>query len=186
MNSIEITTISLTPTEPPLLKAFGFCKNLNDILSKIKECHLFTNNYNAHKIYGKLYDSLSDSFDTLEEEIIGLVKLGNGLNFPANSSEILDIEFSESDYYLQFQVTINELFSILTVVEFEEFLDNAPKNGIRNTLEDIFGSINKSEYLLRMAITTSLAPESDNSGSVTQTGISTDSPNQIYAIRPTL
>jgi hypothetical protein len=191
MNTIELTTISVASSEmrineSPIFKSFGFCDNINRILSNIKLCHLFTNNYDSHKIYGELYDTLSDLFDTLEEEIIGLLRSGPITEFPVDTVDVFTTEYDESDYYRQFKILINELFSILTFSEFQNFVENAPKNGIKNILEEIYSATNKAEYLLRLALKTVPEQVSDNSDSGIQTGISTDSPNQTYEIQPAL
>lgn len=187
MNNLEITTIHLTAVEEsPIFKAFGFCDNLNKILSGIKLCHLFTNNYDSHKIYGELYDTLSDVFDTLEEEVIGLLRSGPITDFPTNTLNIGTIDYEESDYYSPFKITINNLFSVLTFSEFQNFIENAPKNGIMNILEEIYSAANKAEYLLKMALKNAPKLVLNNSDSETRTDISTDSPTQTFEIRPTL
>ena len=185
MNSIEILNVTIIE-ESPVFKAFGFCNNLNKILSDIKLCHLFTDNYDSHKIYGELYDTLSNIFDTLEEEVIGLLKSGPITDFPTNTLNIGTIDYEESDYYDPFKITINNLFSILTFSEFQNFVENAPKNGIKNILEEIYSAANKAEYLLKMALKNAPSPVSDNSDSETQTDISIDSPAQTFEIRPAL
>ena len=71
MQTLEITYIAANVETNG---SFVFCQKLNDFLSDLKLCHLFTTNINLHKIYGDLYETLSDSFDTFQEEIIGLTK----------------------------------------------------------------------------------------------------------------
>lgn len=191
MNTIELTAISLTSSEPvvdasPISNSFGFCNNLHKILSNIKLCHLFTNNYDSHKIYGELYDRLSEVFDTLEEEIIGLLRSGPVADFPSTTLNPVSIDYEDSDYYEPFKSVINDLFSTLTFSEFQNFVENAPKNGIGNILEEIYSAANKAEYLLQMALRTAPKQVSNNSDSAIQTDTPTDSPDQTYEIRPAL
>jgi len=191
MTTVELTNIFLTTSDSGVAlssvsNSFGFCNNIHKILSNIKLCHLFTNNYDSHKIYGELYDKLSELFDILEEEIIGLLRSGPITDFPSTNLNPVSIEYEDSDYYEPFKSVINDLFSTLTFSEFQNFVENAPKNGIGNILEKIYSAANKAEYLLQMALRTAPEQVSNNSASVIQTHTPTDSPDQTYEIQPTL
>lgn len=190
MNNLEITAIQISTSidskESAIENIFKFCNVLNRILGNLKICHLFTDNYNAHQIYGNLYDSLSINFDKLAEELIGLVKIDPRLDFPLCDPILNDPTFENSDYYQLFQISVNSLYSVLTLNTFLTFVENAPKNGIKNVLEEIYNSINKAGYLLTMAIKTLPEPVSNSSEPVTQTGISTGYPTQTYEIQPVL
>ena len=189
MNTIEITNMSLTsndPKETSISGVFKFCKELNEFLTKIKTCHLFTNNYPSHTIYGDLYSTLSDLFDSLEEEIISLVKSGCDEVFPTIETVFEYPSCEESDYYRFFKSTIVDMITLLTCNSFEIFLENAPKHGIKNILEEIYSASNKAEYLLKMAIKTEPEQVSNNSDSGIQIYTPTDSPSRTFEIRPTL
>jgi DNA-binding ferritin-like protein len=123
---------------------------LNNITSSIKMLHWYAVDYNVHTILGDLYDSLTELFDKLQEEIIGIVKSNNVL-FPAfNSNDLIinDIDHNSNsvDYYFEYLDKIKNTFSS---VEFDNFL-NSNISGINNTKEEIISSINKANYLLLM------------------------------------
>lgn len=150
MTELQITYIS---AEPQLKNNgnFHFCKKLNQFLSNLKICHLFTDNYNLHKIFGNLYDDLSDLFDKLEEEVIGLTKLDTQ-NFPDesffNAFCQIDIIENDGDYKNSFFSIKNDILNLLDSQEFRSFVTSKTKSGLNNTLEEIFSAINKSEYLI--------------------------------------
>ena len=184
-----MTAVSLTtnyPENSSISGVFEFCKELNEFLTKIKIFHLFTDNYDSHKIYGELYDSLSDLFDSLQEEIIGLVRSGCSEPFPNIETHFTGVCYEESTYYNTFKSTIEMLFTFLTCNSFETFFENAPKHGINNILEEIYSAVNKAEYLLGMVFKNAPAPELNNLGAETQTDKPTDSPTQTFEILPTL
>ena len=133
-----------------------------------------------------MYDTLSEVFDTLEEEVIGLLKSENVTEFPLSTLNMWTIDYEESDYHTTYKILINNLFSILTFSEFQNFVENAPKNGIKNLLEEIYSATNKADYLLKMTIKNAPKQVSDNSVIGTQTDISVDSPIQTFEIQPTL
>ena len=127
-----------------------FGKLLNNILSNIKMLHWYTCDYNVHLILGELYESLSQSFDNIQEEIIGIVK-SNNVQFPTfNSNDVIlndiDQESNNVDCFFDYSEKIKNIFSS---VDFNNFL-NSTVSGINNTKEEIISSINKSNYLLSM------------------------------------
>jgi DNA-binding ferritin-like protein len=127
-----------------------FGKLLNNILSNIKMLHWYTTDYNVHIILGELYESLSQLFDNIQEEIIGTVK-SNNVQFPSfNSNDVIlndiDQESNNVDCFFDYGEKIKNIFSS---VDFNNFL-NSTISGINNTKEEIISSINKSNYLLSM------------------------------------
>ena len=176
MNDIEIVVVKLPEDENCLQTVYNFCEHLNSILSGIRLCHVFTNNYSTHTIYGALYGALSNDFDSLMEEVVGLYKSDKSLVFPENSI-VVPVVDCESDCYDSFKLIVNELYSILTLNDFTDFVDNAPKNGINNKLEEIFSEINKADYLLSMAT----SKPSDEPKILEEPEVSNlDSENQTY------
>jgi len=150
MQTLEITYIA---AKVETSGTFTFCQKLNDFLSDLKLCHLFTNNINLHKIYGKLYDSLGDIFDKFQEEIIGLTKT-NCNNFL--TKEFLDnfcqnrITESSDDYKNSYFSLIDGITNLLNSEELKTFIASQEKSGLNNTLEEIYSSINKANYLISM------------------------------------
>jgi hypothetical protein len=152
-NKIEITYI--TASNLPNIKSdiFLFCQKLNDFLTCIKLCHIFTNNYNTHKIYGDLYDDLSQNFDKFQEEIVGVSK--SNLDTFVNSSILNSLQFfincKENQNYLEDYKQIKcQFLGIFQTKDFQDFLKLSQPSGINNTLEEIYSSINKADYLLSM------------------------------------
>jgi len=148
MQTLEITYIA---AKVETNGSFVFCQKLNDFLSDLKLCHLFTSNINLHKIYGDLYEDLSDLFDTFQEEIIGLTK-NNCNNFL--TKEFLDnfcqnkiIESSDDYKNTYFSIT-DGLTNLLNTQELKGFISSQEKSGLNNTLEEIYSSINKANYLI--------------------------------------
>lgn len=148
MQTLEITYIA---AKVETNGSFVFCQKLNDFLSDLKLCHLFTTNINLHKIYGDLYEALSDIFDKFEEEIIGLTK-NNCNNFL--SKEFLDnfcqnrIVESSDDYKNTYFSITDSLTNLLNTPELKTFIQSQEKSGLNNTLEEIYSSINKANYLI--------------------------------------
>lgn len=149
---IEIIRISqddpLTPT-----KNFGIV--LNRILSTIKMLHWYSKIYNVHTILGDLYDGLSDSFDELQEEIIG-TSTKTQLKFPNykleyNYDEMFDAYVDDQTLITHYYSTINVIVEILNSFEFDAYVKES-KSGINNTKEEILSQINKANYLLSMVI----------------------------------
>ena len=148
MQTLEITYIA---AKVETNGSFVFCQKLNDFLSDLKLCHLFTTNINLHKIYGDLYEDLSDIFDTFQEEIIWLTK-NNCNNFL--TKEFLDnfcqnrIIESSDDYKNSYFSITDGLTNLLNTQELKGFISSQEKSGLNNTLEEIYSSINKANYLI--------------------------------------
>jgi len=159
----------IEPEKSSLESAVNFCQNLNVFLGEIKICHLFTTNYNSHIIWGNLYDTLSDKFDTIEEEVIGILR--NDINLSITESPLIAID--STDINALFGLVVIELRNLLDSLEHD--LESFPKNGIRNTIEEIYTEINKSIYLLELnGIKISLTPETIVSVPEIQTNKLTD------------
>lgn len=129
-------------------KEFGIF--LNKIILSVKMMHWYVQDYNAHHILGKLYDGLSDLFDTLQEEIIGITKSKNK-QFP-NLNCLL--EFENFELYKDNQAILNNFYNIsdtlkniLSSLEFNGYVDTT-QSGINNTKEEIISLLNKTEYLI--------------------------------------
>ena len=126
---------------------------LNKLSSGIKMIHWYIQDYNVHKLFGKLYDNLNELFDKLQEEIIGTSKTSNIL-FPKLNLLIDNIENLENyqdnqkimDVYNQLSLVLKNL---LCSLEFKQYTD-AVQSGINNTKEEIISELNKTEYLLSM------------------------------------
>ena len=148
MQTLEITYIAAKVESNG---SFVFCQKLNDFLSDLKLCHLFTTNINLHKIYGDLYEDLSDIFDKFQEEIIGLTK-NNCNNFL--TKEFIDnfcqnrIIESSDDYKNTYFSLIDGITNLLNSEELKGFISSQEKSGLNNTLEEIYSSINKANYLI--------------------------------------
>jgi DNA-binding ferritin-like protein len=85
--NLEIIKINKIDSNLETTKLFGLL--LNNILLNIKMMHWYTDNYNVHKILGNDYDTLSDLFDKIQEEIIGTSKESQ-IIFPMINSNSLD------------------------------------------------------------------------------------------------
>jgi hypothetical protein len=149
-NQIEITYISAPKTET-YNTLFLFCKKMNDFLTGLKLCHLFTNNYNMHKIYGDTYDQLSSIFDNFQEELIGLFqnKTFSNENF-INSFEFKVLEKENNNYIEEYSQLKCNLINLLTSKELQGIINSSESSGLNNTLEEIFSKINKTDYFLKM------------------------------------
>ena len=150
---MEIEIITTTAVENILDPTRNFGIILNKSLSIIKMLHWYASNYNVHKILNNLYDDLSDSFDKLQEEIIGTSAEYNVI-FPSFSSMLFQLDNIDAykgdsysmDYYYQ---NVNNIKDMLTSLEFNNYISNV-KSGLANTREDIISTINKANYLLSM------------------------------------
>jgi hypothetical protein len=115
--------------------------------------HWYTENYNTHKILGKLYDSLSELFDKLQEEIIGTCKLqskpfpqmANQINFEDIHSYVSSCGNDMKTYY----EVCSAICSALTSQEFQLYSDSV-MSGLNNTKEEILSAFNKTNYLLSL------------------------------------
>jgi hypothetical protein len=150
--NINITFIS-NQVESSLDSTRNFGVFLNKSLSTIKMCHWYTENYNAHKIMGKVYDNLSDLFDSLQEEIIGTSKQ-QGKPFPEISIEI-DLENIQNyrpvdDINMQAYYKASQaIIAALTCQEMTAYVSSVI-SGINNTKEEIISVLNNANYLLAM------------------------------------
>jgi hypothetical protein len=152
-NQINITYIASTDVNDIKTNIFLFCEKMNEFLTNLKLCHIFTNNYNTHKIYGKSYEDLSDILDTLQEEIVGISKfnLNNFVGCNVLNNLNFKIDFKESDNYIEDYKKIKCTFlSIFLSSEFSTFIENSQPSGIKNLIEEIYSIFNKTDYLLSM------------------------------------
>jgi DNA-binding ferritin-like protein len=144
--------IEIIRTNTPFDPTVNFGIILNKVISNIKMLHWYTGCYNMHLIFGELYESLSDLFDKLQEEIIGTSKK-TGIEFPnisltvdePNSITYTDDEYITSEYY----DIDNKLKEILYSLEFKGYTDSV-KSGIENTKDEITTAFNKATYLLSL------------------------------------
>lgn len=151
MTSITTVTISQIDYNLDGSKSFGIF--LSNILSLIKLMHWYTDNFQVHKILGKLYNNLENNFDSLQEEIIGVVK---DQRSPFNvSTPIIDpndamlYKASSEEKLNEIYKTIDVIIDVLCSLEFKTFVDGS-KCGINNTKETIVSFCNQSKYLLRL------------------------------------
>jgi hypothetical protein len=125
---------------------------LNKTLSNIKMLHWYTGCYNMHLIFGELYDTLSDLFDKLQEEIIGTSRK-TGIEFPdlnINLGEPDPIVYTDDEYILQeYYVIDNKIKDFFSSLEFKTYV-NSVKSGIDNTKDEINTALNKATYLLHL------------------------------------
>lgn len=126
---------------------------LNKVSSTIKMIHWYTEDYNAHKLFGKLYDNLNELFDKLQEEIIGTSKTGNvlfpKLNLLTDNIENLENYQNNQKIIDVYNQTSSVLKNLLCSLEFKQYTDSV-QSGINNTKEEIISELNKTEYLLSM------------------------------------
>lgn len=154
IKEIDISIIA-NPVESTLDSSRNFGIFLNKSLSIIKMTHWYTENYNAHKILGKVYEDLSELFDKLQEEIIGTIKqqqkpfpqISYNLDFEnINSYKAFD-NVNMKSYYTATQT----IFAVLNSQEFVAYI-NSVTSGINNIKEEIFSTLNKANYLLDMIV----------------------------------
>ena len=156
MNNIQqnlIINVCDSQIENSLDSTRNFGIALNKVLTTIKMVHWYTEDYNVHKILGNLYESLSDLFDNLQEEIIGTSKQQNKLfpqiNFELDSDNIHNYVpmngINMETYYKSVQI----LFSVLESSEFNAYVESV-SSGINNVKEEILTIVNKANYLLSM------------------------------------
>ena len=125
---------------------------LNNFLSCLKILHWYSNDINVHNIIGDLYLSLSETFDTFQEEIIGISNFENNI-FPIINEENYnfkcDNDILEKNVIDIFQKNVFLFLNLLNSVEIDNFIKSS-KSGLNNTKEEILSSINKSKYLISM------------------------------------
>lgn len=146
---IEIIKTNCTVSDPTV--DFGII--LNKITSQIKMLHWYSNCYNAHIIFGELYDSLSDLFDKLQEEIIGTSKT-TGVQFPNFSIDLFkeanQLIYSDKEYVFQeFYDICHKTKNLICSSEFNGYVDSI-QSGIANTKDEILTAFDKAAYLLSL------------------------------------
>lgn len=154
---MEIQIIQSTETNDshPESQTQYFGTILNRVLSNIKMSHWYIKNYNKHQIFGDLYNDLADLFDTLQEEIIGVSRLGfeNFPEFDRDSTfhdEELQYYVDDKSIIEHYICTYNSLILVLLSPEFESYVQGV-KSGILNTRDEIISRLNKTNYLLNIA-----------------------------------
>lgn len=153
-NFNQITTVVCnSQIENSLDSTRNFGIALNKVLTSIKMVHWYTEDYNAHKILGNLYESLSDLFDNLQEEIIGTSKQQNKLfpqiNFELDSDNIQNYIPVNGINMETYYKSVQTLFYVLESSEFNAYVESV-SSGINNIKEEILTSVNKTNYLLSM------------------------------------
>jgi DNA-binding ferritin-like protein len=150
---MEIEIIPVQSQEDPVdpTRHFGiFLKKINTL---IHMTHWYANDYQVHKILGKLYEDIDELFDTLQEEIIGTSRVQN-VKFPMFVTDI-DIDNIEQykgttqDIVNTFNKTNTIVQNILTSLEFNGYISSV-KSGINNTRDDILTKFNRANYLLSL------------------------------------
>jgi hypothetical protein len=125
---------------------------LNNFLSCLKILHWYSNDINVHNIIGDLYSSLSETFDTFQEEIIGISNAENNI-FPTINEENYNFkcgdEFLEKNVIDCFDKNVFIFLNLLNSVEIDNFIKSS-RSGLNNTKEEILSNINKSKYLISM------------------------------------
>jgi DNA-binding ferritin-like protein len=149
---MEIEIIKL----PSNIGTLEFAEYLNKFLSNVKLLHWYTLNYDIHKILNDLYDELSEHFDKLQEEIIGLDRKKTrdfpNINLKNLKISNIDIEtqLSNDIHIMQcYKVISSEFKNIICGLDISSYISNS-QSGLNNTKEDILSEINKSLYLLDM------------------------------------
>lgn len=152
---MNIEIISNTPiVENSLDSTREFGIFLLKSLSTIQMIHWYTKNYNAHKIFGSLFDDIKELFDALQEEIIG-TSMSSNLNFPKFSFNIDQFQniYNFKDENLNildiYYGLYNEVTNVLTSLEFKNYTTNV-KSGLTNTVDSIITRFNKTNYLLSL------------------------------------
>ena len=153
---MNIQVINTQPITNSLDSTREFGSLLLKANSIIRMLHWYTLNYNAHKILGSLYEDLDSLFDNLQEEIIGVCRLGK-LTFPKINPTVINLDLdniaqfrdeNQNTIEIYYRVAM-EIINILTCLDFKSFT-NQIKSGIDNTVDEIVTRINKSNYLLSM------------------------------------
>lgn len=148
---IEIIKIEVKEDSLDTTRYFGIF--LKKVISTLHLVHWYANDYQVHKIIGKLYENLDELFDKLQEEIIGTSKIQNVV-FP---KFVPVIELDNIEKYKGETQTIIDTFNeinkltqeILTSIEFNGYVSNV-KSGINNTRDEILTSFNTASYLLSL------------------------------------
>lgn len=147
---LEITKITSEYESVDLRSSIDFANLLNNVLNNIKMCHWYAVDYNLHIITGNLYENLSDKFDELQEQIIGVIK-SNSVMFPIfNVSQGVENMPEGYEHIERLLFYTKLLSSVLSSLAMKHFVEDCGPNGINNTIEEILSSINKSLYLIGM------------------------------------
>lgn len=153
MNNIQILQPS-TNCQTDILDSVRMM-SINFLKAKtaIQMLHLYSDDYQVHIIFGKLYGKLDDLFDTLLEEIIGTSKIQN-VQFPSfndniDLSNISQFKGGVSDITNTYHRISSEVLNVLTSLEFNNYINNV-RSGINNTKEEIISEFNKTNYLLSL------------------------------------
>jgi hypothetical protein len=147
---MNLTTIKIKPNLDGT-KSFGIF--LVNILSLIRLMHWYTDNLHIHKILDKLYNDLSDDFDSLQEEIIGVIK--EQYSCFNVSTPCIDLNScvlynsSPEEYLNEIYSMIDLITNVMSDLDLRTFIDSN-KSGLNNTKESIITSCNKTKYLLGM------------------------------------
>lgn len=148
---IEIIQVKSQEDQVDPTRHFGiFLKKVNTLIHMI---HWYANDYQVHKILGKLYEDIDELFDTLQEEIIGTSKVQN-VKFPKFITNI-DVDNIEQykgntqDVINTFNKTNEIVQNILTSIEFNGYVSSV-KSGINNTRDEILTKFNRANYLLSL------------------------------------
>jgi hypothetical protein len=133
-------------------KEFGLI--LMKTLTLLKMIHWYIDDYNSHRIFGKLYDKLNDLTDSLQEEIIGISKINENTLFPKfNINGFLSVTdsdiFCSTNLFEIYNSVYLELSGILTSSEFKSFISEN-RSGVNNTVEEILSTFNNANYLLSL------------------------------------
>jgi hypothetical protein len=153
MNNIIITTVKV---EHSLDTTRHFAVLLSKALSIIHLLHWYITDYNIHVILGDLYNDLDDSFDKLQEEIIGTSQHYKA-QFPGFSPDTFSIDDISQysggiDNLMEvYDKTTTKLCAVLNSQEFNNYISTVT-SGLNNTKEDILSRINKANYLLSLII----------------------------------
>ena len=115
--------------------------------------HWYADDYQVHKILGKLYEDIDGLFDTLQEEIIGTSRVQN-VKFPMfvtdiNIDKIEQYKGTTQDIINTFNKTNGIVQNVLTSLEFNGYVSSV-KSGINNTRDDILTKFNRANYLLSL------------------------------------
>ena len=148
---MEMIPIEIS-TENSLDSTREFGLFLIKCLSTIKMIHWYTDTYNAHVIFGSLYEDIEELFDELQEEIIGTKKQSNILfprfSFNCEQYENISLYRDENLKILDVYYNLyNDITNVLTSLEFNTHTTKI-KSGIKNTVDSIITRFNKTNYLL--------------------------------------
>jgi DNA-binding ferritin-like protein len=145
---MNIQIIKTNPIDNNIESTKQFGLFLNEVLSAIKMMHWYTNNYNAHKVLGKNYETLAGLFDKIQEEIIGTCKDSSVL-FPMINSNNSFNNLDHSNVLDSYKTISTEIKNNLNSLDLQNYL-SAVSSGISNTKEEIITELNKTNYLISL------------------------------------